>query len=95
MDKFTKNLVIVGIVAVLWSIWKCRNKACFERKLPNDPIELVYTACNWVDSWAILPKQEASRRNLQLGTRLLKQVANDVFNSRHGWMGGTRRIGVG
>uniref|UniRef100_A0A0E0QGG1 Reverse transcriptase zinc-binding domain-containing protein n=1 Tax=Oryza rufipogon TaxID=4529 RepID=A0A0E0QGG1_ORYRU len=71
------------------------NKACFERKLSNDPIELVYTACNWVDSWAILQKQEASRRNLQLGTRLLKQVANDVFNSRHGWMGGTRRIGVG
>nr|CAE04469.3 OSJNBa0029L02.10 [Oryza sativa Japonica Group] len=74
IDKFTKKLVVVGLAAIIWTIWKFRNKACFEKKLPADPTDLVFMACSLVDSWATLQKQEGSRRNLQLGARLLKQV---------------------
>uniref|UniRef100_A0A0E0HNV1 Uncharacterized protein n=1 Tax=Oryza nivara TaxID=4536 RepID=A0A0E0HNV1_ORYNI len=35
-------------------------------------------------------KKEGSRRNLQLGARLLKQVVNEVYNSKLGWRGGER-----
>ena len=50
-DKFTKNLIVVGIAAMIWSIWKYRNKACLEKKLQNDPTNLIHMACNWVDAW--------------------------------------------
>nr|ABB46655.1 Protein kinase domain containing protein [Oryza sativa Japonica Group] len=58
-DKFTKNLIVVGIAAVIWSIWKCRNKACLEKKLQNDPTNLIHMACNWVDAWAVNRKRSA------------------------------------
>ena len=31
-DKHSKQLVMVGVAAVLWAIWKSRNKACFDKK---------------------------------------------------------------
>ena len=53
---------MVGIAVVIWSKWKCRNKACFEKKLPNDPTDLIHMAYNWMDAWSILQKQEATKR---------------------------------
>lgn len=50
IEKFTKNLVVTGIAAVIWTIWKSKNKVCFENKFPQDPTDLVYMACNLVDS---------------------------------------------
>ncbi len=85
--------MVVGLAAIIWTIWKFRNKACFEKKLPADPTDLMFMACSLVESWATLQKQEGSRRNLQLGARLLKQVVNEVYNSKLGWRGGVRRIG--
>jgi hypothetical protein len=41
----TKNLVLVGVAAVLWILWKARNRACFDRILPTDPTELIFTIC--------------------------------------------------
>lgn len=91
-DKNMKHLIVIGLAAIIWTIWKSRNKACFENKFPRDPTDLVFMACSWVDSWASLQKLEANRRRLQLGARLIRQVASDIFCSRHGWRPGIRRI---
>uniref|UniRef100_J3LTC0 Uncharacterized protein n=1 Tax=Oryza brachyantha TaxID=4533 RepID=J3LTC0_ORYBR len=37
---YLKNLVAVGVSAVLWSIWKIRNNAGFQDKFSNDPVEI-------------------------------------------------------
>lgn len=79
-DKNMRNMMMVGAAAVIWAIWKTRNKACFDNILPKDPIEVVYLVGNLIKSWAILQKLEANRRRLELGARLVKQVANDIFN---------------
>lgn len=88
-----KNLIVVGVAAIIWAIWKTRNKACFDKKLPNDPTDVIFSVCHWMDSWAILQKAEADRRRLLLGAKLLRQVANDIFCSKFGWRPGARRIG--
>lgn len=52
LSRFNKNmkgLLMVGVAAVIWAIWKTRNKACFEQTLPDDPIETVFLACNWMN----------------------------------------------
>lgn len=91
-DKNMKNLLMVGISAVVWAIWKTRNRACFDNVLPKTPTEVVYLVCNLIESWALLQKLEANRRRLELGARLVKQVADDVYNSRFGWKPCTRRL---
>lgn len=80
----TKNLVLVGVAAVLWILWKARNRACFDRILPTDPTELIFTICFTLGSWSILQIKEADREKVLWGAQLLKQIANGVFHSRFG-----------
>jgi hypothetical protein len=35
-----------GIAAICWSIWKTRNKACFENKLIRNPLKTICYACD-------------------------------------------------
>lgn len=35
IDKSTRNLVVIGFAAVIWAIWKTRNRACFDKKTPR------------------------------------------------------------
>lgn len=91
-NKHMKYLVMVGVAAVIWALWRTRNRACFEHVLPYDPIETVFLACNWTENWVVLQKLEANRRRLVLGARLIKQVASEVFSSRHSWRPGARRL---
>lgn len=46
--KNLKKLVITGVAAVFWAIWKTRNKGCFENKLLNDPTEVIFSVCHWL-----------------------------------------------
>lgn len=52
------GFVVVGVAAILWAIWKTRNTACFQSKLPTDPSHVVYMVCNWFEYWAGLQKEE-------------------------------------
>ncbi len=92
LDKNMKDLVMVGMAAIIWAIWKSRNKACFEKVYPKDPTDVIFLACHWVDSWALLQKEEASRRRLLLGSRLIRQSVTEVYNSQFGWRINTKRI---
>lgn len=35
-------LISVGVAAVLWSLWKTRNAACFDHVYPHDPTKVIY-----------------------------------------------------
>ena len=52
--KRRKGLIIVGIDAVLWAIWKVRNEICFENKTIHDPFVLMHRVTQLINSWAIL-----------------------------------------
>jgi hypothetical protein len=36
---------------ILWSIWKARNMACFQKVCPTDPISMLKQTCYWIDHW--------------------------------------------
>lgn len=40
-----KQFYAVGIAAICWSIWKMRNKVCFDGKKFQNPIEIICHAC--------------------------------------------------
>lgn len=71
-SKNDKKLVLVGVSAVFWTIWKCRNNVIFERKTYNDPMILVKLICYWIVGCAILQIKDVNREVLELGARLLE-----------------------
>lgn len=50
------KLIQCGGAAVVWTIWKTRNAACFKQKFLADPAAVIYTLCNNLDSWEIRQK---------------------------------------
>jgi hypothetical protein len=49
---------IAGLAAICWAIWKLRNRAFFEHKLINNPMELVSYSTVFMKYWAGLPGEK-------------------------------------
>ena len=56
----------------------------FENKWPLEPVEVIHRICFWIDSWANLQRSEDVKLELQLGAKLLGQVAEDTFRGGRG-----------
>ncbi|KQK17505.2 hypothetical protein BRADI_1g34862v3 [Brachypodium distachyon] len=76
---------MVGIAGVFWVLWNTRNNACFKNIKPASPFGVVRLLCFWLNLWSILQKKEADRNLLRWGTRLVEQVAKEVFEVARGW----------
>lgn len=59
--KSIQRQMCVGIAAPCWAIWRARNAACFDRKWPSHPNQIVFAMCHWLCTWKILQGQEAHR----------------------------------
>lgn len=83
--------------AIVWTIWKFRNVACFKnKKKTKDPLELIYVVCSWINLWSILQRSGDTQDRLQREAALLKTVVTDFYNTRFGWNPYVMRIqGVG
>jgi hypothetical protein len=36
-----RKAIIIGSIAVIWAVWKTRNKSCFQRIRPGDPTNVI------------------------------------------------------
>ena len=89
LKLFAKNdqkLAMIGVGALMWTVWKCRNAVIFDGK--NVMISMTY----WITSWSILQTKDQARRMLELGSRLLEQVASEVYRASQGWRINVARI---
>jgi hypothetical protein len=46
-----------GFAAISWALWKCRNKACFDKKIIRHPAEVIIVhvlLCHIGQVWATL-----------------------------------------
>lgn len=50
-------VVLLGTAALLWSIWKTRNKSCFQSVMPRDPTDIIFLVCSLLYSWKNLQKR--------------------------------------
>jgi hypothetical protein len=54
-------LFAVGSAAVLWSLWKTRNEACFKIKIPYDPTGRIAQSAHWLSTWVVVRDHEPVR----------------------------------
>ena len=83
MDKKTKDRIRIGVSAICWSIWNCRNNLVFNRKETFHVLQVIHMAVHWIQLWAFLLPSD--QRDLMVaGCARLLLVAQDFF-SRHTW----------
>ncbi|XBI76725.1 hypothetical protein VPH35_069935 [Triticum aestivum] len=68
----------VGISALCWAIWTCRNSATFESKQLKTPFECCFSMCVFLCYWAGLLKQEDAV-DLRAGVNMLKNSASRMM----------------
>jgi hypothetical protein len=55
------RVYMVGPAAVCWTIWKGRNKTCFEKKQIKNPGEFLFVSCACLRYWAGLQNEETQQ----------------------------------
>lgn len=70
--KTTRNLIVLGIGAILWAIWKFRNDVCFNNKVFYDPTDVIYACFFWLDSWSVL-QEKMPKRMVERGSQQIRR----------------------
>jgi hypothetical protein len=83
VDKKTKARIRIGVSAICWSLWKCRNNLVFNRKENFHVLQVIHMATHWIQLWAFLLPSDQRELMVARCSRLLL-VAQDFF-SRHTW----------
>jgi hypothetical protein len=77
LSLLARNTQIAGLAAICWSIWKLRNRACFENKLISSPAELINYAVVFMKYWSGL-HGEQDALELRAGADGLLRLATSV-----------------
>jgi hypothetical protein len=68
-----------GIAAICWAIWKNRNKACFENKIIQNPLEVICHACALMNFWTGL-FTNIDKEQLEEGVATMLRVAKQLLS---------------
>ena len=91
IDVVTTRHIRVGVCALLWAIWNCRNDLVFNRTTNIHFLQVVFRATTLIRMWSLLTPTEAME-HLVTGYIRWETVARAIFN-RFGWRS-CNRIGV-
>jgi two-component response regulator (ARR-B family) len=83
VDKINKRRIRIGVSALCWSIWNCRNDIIFNRSKGSTFLQVIRLAVHWIQLWScLLPSDQ--REPMDIGCTRLLTVAQDFF-SQAGW----------
>jgi hypothetical protein len=82
VDRRYKTFIRVGAIAIIWSLWLCRNDKIFH-DTNSSCLQVIYRSTALLRSWSLLQKPESRDLFMEVSTRL-EDVAKDIF-SQHGW----------
>lgn len=94
-SKIERNLVMVGISTICWTLWKFRNGVVFDNNRVDDPCTPVNLFLKWLRDWNILQRNPERSKLMEAGVRQVGRVAEEVFMAARGWRPGGRRITAG
>ena len=83
IDKITKSRIRMGVCAILWAIWNCRNDIVFNNSRGNPFLQVIHMATYWIQMWSLLLPAD-QRGHMDSGCTRLMVVVRAIFN-RGGW----------
>jgi exonuclease III len=81
--KKIKPLIWVGLAALCWAIWRCRNDIIFKRMKTNSIMQVIFRGAYWLRFWAQLQRDEQAQDTLVAMSKKLEVIALDITNG--GW----------
>jgi hypothetical protein len=78
-----RNLIWVGVAAVCWAIWRCRNDIIFHKIKLNSILQVIFRGAYWLRFWAQLQRSEQAKDAISLISRKLETTALEMLNG--GW----------
>jgi hypothetical protein len=89
IDKKTKERIRVGVCALIWTIWNCRNEVVFNRCANPNFLQIIHRSASLIHVWSyLLPVEQ--QEPLDIGCNRLMAVVRAIFN-QGGWLH-SRRI---
>jgi two-component response regulator (ARR-B family) len=83
IDKKTKSQICVGVCALLWAKWNCRNDLIFKRGEGDFFLQVIHKATYWIHMWSyLLPEDQ--REPMESECTRLMAVVRAIF-SQVGW----------
>jgi hypothetical protein len=83
LDKQIKLRVHIGVCALMWAIWNCRNDVIFNKSTNAQFLQVVNKATYWLNAWSLL-LPEGQRAYMDTGCSRLMAVVRAIFN-QGGW----------
>jgi hypothetical protein len=79
VHKKDKSRIHVGICALMWAMWNCRNNVVFNKCSNVNFLQVIRMVTHWIQDWSyLLP--EAQREPMVSGCSRLETVARDIYN---------------
>ena len=84
VKKADKHWIRIGVAAICWSFWSCRNDVVFNKQKGTKFLQVIRCAAYWIQLWAyLLPEDQ--RDNMVSGCKRLMMVARDCYFQATGW----------
>ena len=83
-----RKKLLIGVAAMFWSIWLCRNDVAFNFKPIPSILQVLFRGMYWLRLWRLLQKQEAHQEILVV-CQSLEMVAMEIL-AKHGWSSNAR-----
>jgi hypothetical protein len=77
-----KTQVFVGIAALCWAVWLCRNNVVFNGSNTNFLLQVIFRGTFWARQWSSLLKEEDGQRVKDGCMILEKRVSSFFANER-------------
>jgi len=83
IDNRFRVLIRVGALAIIWSLWLCRNDNVFN-DINSSLMQVIYRCTSTLRLWSALQRVENRDLFTEVCTRL-EDTARDIF-TQHGWL---------
>jgi hypothetical protein len=83
IEKKIKKWIRVGVYALIWAIWNCRNDVSFDNTGHDQFLQVIHKTTHWIHMWSyLLPEDQRVHMDTRC-TRLM-EVVRTIFN-QGGW----------
>ena len=78
--KMAKGLIWVGVAAMCWAIWRCRNDVIFNKMRTNSILQVIFRGAYWLRFWGPLQRDEQAKDALSFISKKLEMIALEISN---------------